>query len=365
MSEFEDLIRRSMQTHDDQAPTVAQFRQRDARWTPRRNVRWLAGAAAAACVLAVVGVLLAVDHRAERRKAADPTPSTTAPGPSAVLSCPKTYAPTHSTQTDGYWVPEPAKGANGKSRLVPQELPGHVVVCAYLGTGSALTAHRQLTGDLSIVPATFSWLLPRADVPALACATNISVGDGNNYLFGIGYPGGGVVWVSAPGQHCEGASNGQFLAADNLANYANDALNTGSWQLDPLKTVDGCPAMTTFGRLGQESALVPDDPISVQVCATSGAGVPVVGKTSTGSGFRSLVNALKSVTARKWDVQGYCRVTTGPPTVRYIATFRYAVGPPLQVTVEPACGDAVYNGSLQASRGGAAILQQVQALLSH
>jgi hypothetical protein len=358
VSDFEDLVRRTMRARDDEAPTVDQFRERDVLVAPRRNVRWPAVAAAAACVLALVGVLVAVNRGGRHHDAAGPT---TTFGASAVLTCPKSYPPSGVGTSDA--VPEQAKGVDGRSRLVPQELPAHVVVCGYLEENTtALTQQRQLTGDLSIIPATFSWL-PGSDMASAYCAGYLGPYVPGNYLFGISYPDG-TVWISAPRQTCDGASNGQFMAADNLSQYARDALSTGTWQLAGPKTVDGCPAPTTSGRLGQETALVPDIPISVQVCAfpRRDSSPPVVGRVMTGAVVHTLVDALGSLPTKRW-IPLNCPVTPGSNSQTYVATFSYSLGPPLQLTIAPACGDAVYNGSLQASDGGAMILEQVQALL--
>lgn len=369
MSDFEDLVRGVMRAHDDEAPTVDQFRGRDPLVAPRYNVRWLAVAAAAACVLAVVGVVVAVNRGGSHRDVAAPSrPSSNTPaGPSAVLTCPKTYGPT--SIADQYWLPQQAHGVDAKSRLVPQERPGHVVVCGYLGADAALTRSRQLTGDLSIVPNTFSWLLPRSDAPSLACATNAGRHDGERYLFGVSYPDG-TLWVSAPGNHCQGASNGRFVAADNLRTYASEALSTGTWQLSAPNSTDGCPALTTFGRLGQDAALVPGNPVSVQVCAyPSGSitsrGPVVVSPVIAGEELTSLVATLDALPTVRWDPMHATCPATHPSAsdTYYVAIFKYSIGPPVSLNVESDCARAIVNWTLAATDTQGIALQRIQALL--
>jgi hypothetical protein len=351
MSGFEDLIRRTMRAHDDEAPTIEQFRERDVLLPHRRNVRWLAVAAAAACILAVVGVLVAINHRPKQHDVAGPT----------MLNCPQLYATSGGDVAGGIWVPQPARGVDGESRLVPLELPQHVVVCEYLGTRSAtLTASRQLTNDLSIIPDTFGWL-PRSTYASASCTSEKDPYLSGAYLFGISYPDG-TIWVSGPRQPCAAASNGQFVAAVSVATYAQEALDNGTWSLPGPATQNGCPFPTRGGRLGQEAALVPADPISVQVCELSDSNVSatVLGPMTTGGQLRSLVAALNALPTEPWGVRHCPRAS---PNVQYIATFDYALGPPVQVIVDPGCGDWVSNGSLQVSSGEASALALLQGLL--
>lgn len=147
-------------------------------------------------------------------------------------SCPQTLG---DLPDDGYWVPERPDGFDAGSHLVPVVIPNSAVVCAYLADkrpeiagqqpASALTGTREITGGLDA----FADLgeLPAAGDP-WACTSILLPTDGDYYLVGLNYDHASV-WVSAPGNHCRGSSNGDFSTRTNLREPADAAFRTGTW----------------------------------------------------------------------------------------------------------------------------------------
>jgi hypothetical protein len=61
-----------------------------------------------------------------------------------------------------------------------------------------------------------AWVPPTPARARRACPDYASITDGDYYLIGLSYPGA-TVWVAAPGNHCEGSSNGVFFSTANLS----------------------------------------------------------------------------------------------------------------------------------------------------
>ena len=152
------------------------------------------------------------------------------------LDCPTTYTQTKG-DTNG-WVPTGPQGLNGDDFLVPHETPTNVVVCAYLdgaepGTSKKvpLSGRSLLGGSLAGLVSTLSNEPRAASSAATACTAVLTKADTHDYLFGLRY-GSDTLWVSAPGYHCAGATNGSFtthanLAGDAAASYAAKAWTKG------------------------------------------------------------------------------------------------------------------------------------------
>lgn len=165
--------------------------------------------------------------------------------------------------------------------------------------------------------------------------------DADNYLIGLNYAAG-TVWVAAPGQHCEGAFNGYFRTSVNLRSFADASYRAGHWT-DAVTTgpLQG-PCDRRYGRLGQDTAMVPGTPASVTNCA---AGTSSAGRSSTDvARLVRALNALPTLTAPET-----CRTPTNSRD--FLLRFDYAVGPPVWVRVSPGCRPAIDNGALQALDG--------------
>ena len=180
--------------------------------------------------------------------------------------------------------------------------------------------------------------------------------DGDYYLIGLSYPGA-TVWVAATGNHCGGSSNGVFSSRANLSSQALSWYKTQRWAATPVSN-DACKR-SGFGRLGQQSSMVPGHPISVSVCAVGAA-----------DGGKTMQRRETSVVERFTSVLGALRTspTTGAMSCKQdgqpstIVSFGYAEGPPVNVDVNPSCRPAIDNGNLQAN-DPTTVLPLIQELL--
>ncbi|WP_375497306.1 hypothetical protein [uncultured Jatrophihabitans sp.] len=148
------------------------------------------------------------------------------------LACPRAYAQTRGDANG--WVPLRPRGLNGDDALVPDQTPTHAVVCAYLAGAEpsvtksvALTGRSVLAGSLTGLVRTLS-VAPRISGAKPACAALLTQADTRNYLFGLSY-GKATLWVSAPGYHCAGSTNGSFTTRENLANHAAASYAAQKW----------------------------------------------------------------------------------------------------------------------------------------
>jgi hypothetical protein len=366
MSEIEDALREAMRAHDDLAPTTADFRFRTPR--SRRRSPWLAAAAAAVCVLVVAAVALVVSHRGGRAPAPaaqHPAPSTGdhPSGPPAVAGAAAgSVAPIRScpagtpAREPNYWIPQPPKGIDVAKGLAPLETPTHAIVCAYLhGNHGNLTGTRTLDGDLSTIPADLAWLPPVSQPDRQPCAAYYAITDGDYYLIALSYPGG-TMWLAIPGQHCDGASNGQFVT-HNLMDQADSAYRTGRWNPRAPLIMGGCPQ--TAGRLGQQDRFVPEHPVSVQLCRIGNHSRSVTAKQHD---LERLTAELNRLPTTPWGYANQCGPSGGPPSASYVLTFGYRVGPPVQVEIQEGCRPEIDNGNLQAD-SASSVLPLVHQLL--
>lgn len=67
--------------------------------------------------------------------------------------------------------------------------------------------------------------------------------DGDNFLIGLRF-GRGIVWVSAPGNHCSGSTNGIDNSPFNLRADAQQAYRTSVWNTDPIATAKCASPLT-------------------------------------------------------------------------------------------------------------------------
>jgi hypothetical protein len=163
------------------------------------------------------------------------------------------------------WVPAAPSIATG-GRLSPAEPPDSVIVCAYREATPVTPARTVLRGDLGVVTAQLATLAQRTT--ADGCLTYLALSDSQNYLIGLRF-GSDVVWVSAPGDHCLGSTNGRDDSPVNLRADAQQAYRTGYWDSDPAVTAP-CDAAAT--RDGHSEPLIPDTPSRVTICRGSPGG---------------------------------------------------------------------------------------------
>ena len=186
-----------------------------------------------ALAVAVVAVVLVVTLGSGSNPG-DPTGSEgTAVARDKALACPRQYRQTRG-DTNG-WVPHGPKGINGDDRLVAADTPTHAVVCAYLAGADpnvskeiSLTGRSKLSGSLSGLIKTLSALPRQSSTRTVTCATLLTTADRRNYLVGLSY-GEATLWVSAPGYHCAGSTNGSFSTGTNVAGDAAASYAAKKW----------------------------------------------------------------------------------------------------------------------------------------
>ncbi|HEV7205799.1 MAG TPA: hypothetical protein VGN18_14410 [Jatrophihabitans sp.] len=351
---FEDELRATMRDHDHEAPAAGlpDFRAADAPRVPTGGrYTWLPIAAAAAAVLTLVGITFALgpgENRGAPKAGAAASVTSSAGRAAGALSCPDRYV----TGRNDIWVPAQPVGLDGAARLAPDRTPAELVVCAYLNpSGASLSGSRAVTGDLARVTPTLTWQ-PRLGSAPTACASYLATTDSDNYLLGLTYRGA-TEWISVPGNHCAGASNGRFRTVRNLRALAESTYRSGVW---PAK--DAMPAPCTgfaAGRLGQETVMVPDHPTAVTICTYRDGRRPV---RTDRVDINDLVAALDAL--RTSPSTHTCQ---GSPTdATYELEFTYRDGPPVWVRVSPGCTPSVDNGNLQASDANS-VLAPLHALL--
>ena len=362
MADIERTLREAMAAHADEAPAAAQFHP-----VPRpHRSPWLPAAAAAVVVAAVSVAAVTIAHSNHHS-------ATRPPAAAGALTCPQA-----SEQPTGArpWVPAQPAGVDGSSHLVPDVTPTRAVICAYLPpnppasppaetAGAALTGSVQLSGDLSGIPADLTWM-PRELTTSRPCDAMLASTDADNYLLGLTYADG-TLWVGVPGDHCTGSSNGRFVSTANLRAQTAASYAAGTWQPPPTSvrpTTDKDPCWDTDpGRLGQDAAMVPGAPTSVQICKGTGVGNrSEYSSVSLASGFDDLVSALNAPATRSSTngCQGF-----GSQSVTYQMIFRYAVGPSVYVWVDPYCDPSINNTSLQAVDSTAVVPVIEQLLAGH
>jgi hypothetical protein len=348
VSKLEDDIGRVMAGHDNEAPSAADLlRSLEQASPPRRRLGWYAPfMVAAAVAVAVAGSAWAGGLLAGHTQTA-----ATVSGASRVqrLACPASYA--HQAP----WVPARPAGVDGRSRLVPRVAPRSALICAYHGSntakrqaGWALSGQRFLAGGLARLAGQLTWQ-PRRPSRQIAC-TDVG-GPQTNYLIGLTYPGGAMIWVAATDEpnDCVSASNGEFTSSGIVGPAASKAFTSGRW---PARPEVACNRpYQDVGRLGQETAMVPAGSTSATICAPKA-------RTVTTS-YQALVSALNRLPTRPSTHS--CSGTPGP-SVAYQIFFSYPEGPPVLVSLLVGCHPAIDNDNLQAN-SASSILRVIQQLL--
>jgi hypothetical protein len=316
----------------DRAMNVILHRRR----TPQR---WLLVAACVAVVAsaALVPTALRSHHSPHQVAAATRSPAASA------LSCPSSF-----TASSPGAVPASGGSVDAANRMVPQQAVRSAVVCSY-GVSSALAGSHPVTGNLAGLTETLTWL------PELTGngSTMGAVAASTNYLVGLSYQGG-TLWVASTDISTSAVhtSNGVFSSPANLSPQFASLYASGTWPASTPTSATSCdPA--GFGRLGQESSLVPAGASSVSICS----GTPGQLSTPVQRSVRdSSVGALMSQLGRL-STGGPTLVscTTGQPATQYQLAFHYSNGPAVSVTVDPGCSPYVRNGSLSSSSPVAAV----------
>jgi hypothetical protein len=354
----DEVVERLRALPPDLADPGDRFDRVRARVLRRRRLAVAASAAAVVVTAAVVPLGLALANGGPHRGVAPATRAGT-------LSCPQTFAGTAP------WVPRLPDGVDGQSRLVPAQPPQRALVCAYDGAntaaeqnGWALSGSRLLFAGLDRLAADLTWL-PRK-LPGQENMCTAIGGTQVNYLVGLTYPEG-TLWVSTAKEpnDCVDTSNGEFTSQVTIGGQVAASYTAGAWVAAPPPQLtrtdhDPCRGERT-GRLGQETAMVPGNPISVQVCEGTPTGQDVSYRTVTVRvGYSDLVAALNALPTQtsSSSCQG-----DGKQRVFYELLFRYPVGPAVLVWIDPHCDPSIDNRSLQA-RDASTVVPHIRSLLA-
>jgi hypothetical protein len=348
MSAFEDELRRTMASHDDEAPRAGDLLRSLEQVSPRRRAAgWYGPLAVAAVVVAVVagsfaGVRL-LGHRAG--PAASPRPA----GRVAALACPARYA------GEVPWVPAKPAGVDGRARLVPQRTPSSALMCAYAGSNMAkrqvgwvLSGRRSLTGNLAGLATQLSWKARSLHGQEIFCGG--VGGPQTDYLIGLTYPGGGTMWVAVTDDACDAASNGEFTSARGIGPDVGRAFTSGRW---PAQRPASCNGAMDIGRLGEDRVLVPAGATSLTICASG------KGRTFT-SGYQAVARALDRLPTR--PSSGFCSSSPKSSAPMYQLLFSYPEGPLVSVYVSAGCHPEVGGLDLQ-SASASTVMPIIQQLL--
>jgi hypothetical protein len=347
---FEDELRETMRAHDADAPSAADLPPLPSR--ARR--RMLLPVVAAAVVLLVAGGAFAITQVQSDSHHTTAIGPTTAPASAG--ACPAKYQDDHNKP----WVPADPIGIDAATRLVPDEVPSSAFICAYLDGHVTLSGTRDITQNLDGLRDMLSWE-PRDTGAERLCTLDIQRQDGDNYLIRVVYPSG-AIWVSAPGYHCDGSSNGAFTSIANLRDAVMASYATGAWAsaVTPIRRAPGCGVLSQ-GRLGQETAMVPGTPNQLAVCMQQSS---VTRRSTTVSS-----DAIRGVARRLNELPNF-RTTysctpgpTGHVDALYYLEFRYARGPSVVVDLTPGCRPEVENFSLEAD-SASSVLPLVEQLLN-
>jgi hypothetical protein len=255
------------------------------------------------------------------------------------VSTPPPAAPSCPAQFDSAskpWVPALPTGVDGRTRLAPATVAAAVVVCAYRhADNEALTGSRQLAGDLTPVEDQLSWAPPKVNTAVLPCALYIAAADRDNYLIGLQYQDA-LVWVWAPGFHCQSSGNGEFVSSANLGAVASGWYDAGR----ASAAASSASCVNGLGRLGQDVALVPAGASGAQICRVAISSDTLL-RTLTAVAAGQLADALNAVpTAKATDA-----CVSGVVGSKLV--FTYPSGPPVIVHIRPGCDQVIDNGALQ------------------
>jgi len=253
---------------------------------------------------------------------------------------------------DGLTVPEKPQGVDGAARLLPARDPTSLVVCAYptmrLTASTPLTApfprseRRMLDGaqGRSVVDL-LTWA-PRWNGSERACTA--MAGDETAYLVGAAY-GDAIVWVAATADAnaCSRGTNGDFVTGDPVG---VPLAATIAGRVPP-------PALPCdaggLGRLDDDRTLAPEGSPSVTVCRLDAQGTWQAAALDDARSAQ-VVDLLRALPTRPTD--HVCEGTSGPTDARFTLVLRYAAGPALRISVDPACNPGVLGSGLESADAG-------------
>lgn len=261
----------------------------------------------------------------------------------AVPTCPSRLKATERSEN-------PLPPVNGISdRLVPATPVRTALLCSYVGTNmdpianQRLAASRILTSGLAEMVRDLRWLPPRINSQPVNC-TAVG-GPQTNYLLGLHLADGTTAWVAAAQDPngCVQATNGTFTAFANIGSELAATMKTGQWPGRRPFPGDTCAGA---GRYGQQSQLVPDGAVALDICHSAGGAFNTVAHVTTG--FSAVVDALNAKATT--TSTNSCAISA--PGLMYNLAFRYATGPPVEIRYMKGCNPALDNSSLQATDNG-------------
>jgi hypothetical protein len=249
-------------------------------------------------------------------------------------------------------VPEKPQGVDGAARLLPEREPVSLVVCAYptmrLSAAVPLSApfprsertvldptQRRAVVDL------LTWA-PRWDGAERACTA--MAGDETAYLVGAAYADA-VVWVAAKADAnaCSRGTNGDFVTGDPVG------VPLAATLADQAKPA-GLPCDAgALGRLDDDRTLAPAGSPIVTVCRLDAQGTWQAAPLDPARSAQ-VVELLRSLPTRPTD--HVCEGAGGPSDARFTLVLRYAAGPALRISVDPACRPGVLGSGLESADAG-------------
>ena len=207
-------------------------------------------------------------------------------------------------------------------------------ICAYGGSKLAVLAgFKSITKGRPALASELTWL-PRPERTACGGVGPGGVGGRDPtpaaYLIGLSYRQGWL-WVStAYTGNCDGASNGTFATSVAIGAETKKAYETGAIGVAPSSSSCASPGS---GRLGQEHAMVPGTPGSLDICYfKEGARSR---ETQVSMSHTQLMQLLELLNRQPTFTSTESCHETGNPTF-YTPIFRYNVGPPVVVSVRVA-----------------------------
>ncbi|MGO4596616.1 hypothetical protein [Terrabacter sp. 2RAF25] len=277
-------------------------------------------------------------------------PLTTQPfAPDGALQCPASLQ-----HAEGMTVPEKPQGVDGAARLLPQRPPVSLVVCAYpvmdIMATTPLTAPFPLKrrtvateAQRTSVVETLTWA-PRSDLRPRACTA--MAGNETAYLVGAAY-GDAIVWVAAKADAnaCSATTNGDFVSGAPLGIALDETFGTTR---RPTVADESC-RVRSWGRLGDDRLLAPGGGPTVVVCRRGVDGWTHATALDAGRSAE-VVAALRALSTKPTGQT--CRPSGKTSDRRFTLVLRYAVGPSVQVTVDPDCDPAVLGSGLDSQDAG-------------